>query len=331
MATMTMPTTTSAVTTDKLVSRFRTWADALQSKIDYACRPMTQNPTPKRNREYQYHMHEGRNLERTQKALRTLADAREHGTVPPALADLKTKNDIGAMVHKSADSSTGGYYSCIEADDYQDTSEAARQLQAMIEGSSHEQAERERLRKIDTLEAEIALSTIPGYFPTPAPVVDLMLQRARISDGMKVLEPSAGSGHIADAIRAAHPGAWIDTIEIASPLRDILVLKNYRVMAFDFLDFENDQERPYDRIVMNPPFERQQDIAHVRMAYSLLAPGGVLVTIMSPSFEFRNDRKSTEFRAWLETINATWENLPEGSFKASGTGVSTRLLTIERN
>jgi protein-L-isoaspartate O-methyltransferase len=329
MATMTMPITSA--TADKLVSRFRTWADALQSKIDNACRPMTENPTPKRNCQYQRRLHDGRNLERTQKALRALADARESGTVPPELADLKTKNDIGELVHKGIDGSRGEYYSCIEASDYAETSEAARQLQAMIEGSSHEQAERERLRRVDALEAEIKLTTIPGYFPTPAPVVDLMLQRARISDDMKVLEPSAGSGHIADAIRAAHPGAWIDTIEIASRLRDILVLKNYRVMAFDFLDFENDQERPYDRIVMNPPFERQQDIAHVRMAYSLLAPGGILVTIMSPSFEFRSDRKSTEFRAWLEEVGATWENLPEGSFKASGTGVSTRLLTIERN
>ena len=330
MATMTMSTVTST-TADKLVTRFRAWADALQAKIDNAYRPMTQNPTPKRNREYQRRLHDGRNLERTQKALRALADARENGTVPPTLAELKTKNDIGAMVYKWADSSKGGYYSFIEADDYYDTSKAARQLQFMIEGNSHEQAERERLCKIGELEAEIALSKIPGYFPTPAPVVDLMLQRARITDGMKVLEPEAGSGHIADAIRAAHPGASVDTIEIASSLRDILVLKNYRVMAFDFLDFENDQERPYDRILMNPPFERQQDIDHVRKAYSLLAPGGILVSVMSPSSEFRSDCKSTEFRAWLDKLNATCENLPAGSFKASGTGVSTRLLTIKRN
>ena len=100
MATMTMPTTTSAATTDKLINRFRTWADALQSKIDNACRPMTENPTPKRNCQYQRRLHEGRNLERTQKALRALADARESGTVPPELAELKTKNDIAELVRK---------------------------------------------------------------------------------------------------------------------------------------------------------------------------------------------------------------------------------------
>jgi len=328
MATMTMPPTTSAATTDKLINRFRTWADALQSKIDNACRPMTENPTPKRNCQYQRRLHEGRNLERTQKALRALADARESGTVPPELAELKTKNDIAELVRKGIDNSRGGYYSCIEAADYAETSEAARQLQYMIEGSSHEQAERERLRKIDTLETEIALTSIPGYFPTQAPVIDIMLQRARISDGMTMLEPEAGSGHIADALRQAYPQNLLYVVEPVLKLRELLKLKGHTLLAADLMDIQHGE---YDRIVMNPPFERQQDLDHVRKAYSLLAPGGVLVSVMSPSFEFRNDRKSTEFRAWLEEIGATWENLPDGSFKASGTGVSTRLLTIERN
>ena len=330
MATMTIPTTT--ITTDaKRINRFRTWADALESKIENLGRPMTQNPTPKRNCQYQRRLLDCRNLERLQKALRALADAHQDGTLPPELAELKIKDEIGQMVRKHVDGSRGGYYSCIEADDFSDTSVAGRLLQAMIEGNSHQQAERARLHRIGELQAEIALSTIPGYFPTPAPVIDIMLRRARIESGMKILEPEAGSGHIADAIRTAHPDASIDTVEIVPRLREILALKNYRVMAYDFLEFENDQESPYDRILMNPPFERQQDLDHIRHAYKLLAPGGVLVSILSPSFEFRSDRKSAEFRAWLEEVNATWENLPEESFKGSGTSVSTRLVVIERN
>jgi hypothetical protein len=316
---------------NKLTARFRNWADALQLKIDHAGRPMTLNPTPKRQREYQSRMHDCRNMERTQKALRVLADAHENGTILPELATFTKKDEIARMVHKGIDCGKGGYYSVIESSDYSDTSEAARLLQSMIEGNSAERAERERLRKIDALAAEIKLSNIPGYFPTQLPVIEIMLRRARIENGMKVLEPEAGSGYIADAIRAAYPGAWIDTVEINPRLRDLLVLKNYRVMAFDFLEFENDQESPYDRIVMNPPFERQQDLDHIRHAYNLLATHGVLVSVLSPSFEFRSDRKSTEFRAWLEEVSASWENLPDGSFKASGTGVSTRLLVIERN
>jgi hypothetical protein len=99
----------------KLIARFRQWADALDEKIAYANRPLTQNPTPKRNREYQSRLIEARNLERLQKALRTLADAHEAGTVPKVLAALKTKDEIGRLVHKITDGSKGGYYSDAES------------------------------------------------------------------------------------------------------------------------------------------------------------------------------------------------------------------------
>ena len=313
--------------TVKLVNRFRTWADALQPKIDNLGRPLTQNPTPKRNREYQSRLHDCRNMERLQKALRALADAHENGTIPESLSTLKTKDEIGGMVRKSI-TGGGGYYSVIEADDYSDTTPAARTLQGMIEGNPEERAERDRLRKIGMLEAEIKLSTIPGFFPTPSAVVDLMLDRANIEDGMLVLEPSAGSGNIVDAIRNRFPEAQINCIEPNVRLREILTLKGHNLHGDDFMEYLTLGK--YDRVIMNPPFENQQDLDHIRRAYSLLREGGFLVSVMSPSFEFHTNSKSTEFRAWLETVNATWENLPDGSFKSSGTSVSTRLLVIEK-
>ena len=55
----------------------------------------------------------------------------------------------------------------------------------------------------------------------------------------------------------------------------------------NFLDHEGE----YDRIVMNPPFEAGQDIDHVRHAFQFLKDGGRLVSIMSPSPFFREDKK----------------------------------------
>ena len=130
----------------KLVNRFRAWADALQPKIENLGRPLTQNPTPKRNREYQSRMHDCRNMERLQRALSALADAHFDGTIPESLKALKTKDEIGGMVRKST-TGDGGYYSVIEADDYADTADAARLLQMMIEGTPEQRAERERLRR----------------------------------------------------------------------------------------------------------------------------------------------------------------------------------------
>jgi len=313
-----------------IAAKFRTLADALQPKIDHAGREMTQNPTPKRNKEYQSRLHDCRNMERTQKALRVLADAHESGKIPAELAGLKTRDQIGAMVRKSIDGSKGGFYSCIESDDYAEKTPAARVLQGMIEGDPEQRAERERLRKIATLEAEIKLSDFPGYFPTPAAVVAVMLDRARLEDGLTVLEPEAGSGHIADGVRAAVPGVILEVIEPVFKLRELLELKGYKLVGQDFMQLSRSELGQYDRIVMNPPFERQQDLDHIRHAYSLLAPRGILVSVLSPSFEFRSDRKSADFRAWLEEVNATREKLPDGSFKASGTGVSTRLVVINK-
>lgn len=317
---------TTIALNNKLVERFQKWSRDLQVKIDHLSRPMTQNPTPKRNREYQSRLHDARNTERLQKAFMALAQAHLDGSVRDPLASLVNKEQIASMVRKSTKGSS--YYSIIEADDYSDTTHPARLLQEMIEGDSKERVERERLRKIGEMEAEIKLSKIPGFFPTLIPVVDLMLEYACIENGMSILEPSAGNGNIVDAIRKQHPGVFIDVCEVNGRLRDILKLKGYILVAWDFLEF--DEALSYDRIVMNPPFENQQDMAHVRKAYSLLNENGVLVSVMAPSFEYRNDRKSTEFREWLDTVGATWENLPDGSFKQSGTVVSTRLLVIKK-
>jgi 16S rRNA G1207 methylase RsmC len=286
---------------------------------------MTQNPTPKRNREYQSRMHDCRNMERLQKALQILADAHDARTVPASLATLKTRDEIGALVRKST-TGAGGYYSVIEANDYANTTPAARELQAMIEGNPEQHAERERLRKIEALKAEIALSNIPGYFPTPAPIVATMLDRAQLEPGLTVLEPSAGSGNIADAVKAACPGAHIEVFECNRKLAELLQLKGLTFAGDDFT--LSDTRLKFDRILMNPPFEKQADIDHVRHAFNHLKPGGVLVSVMAPGFEFRQDRKSTEFREWLNETGGTWEDLPGGAFKSSGTGISTRLVVI---
>lgn len=311
----------------QLVNRFRNWADAMQPKIDHAFRDMTQNPTPKRNREYQSRRHDGRNMERMQKALRVLADLHADESVPESLAGLRTRDEIGKLVRKYIDGSKGGYYSCIESDDYAEKSPLAHTLQGMIEGNSAQRTELERVRKIGALQAEIALSMIPGYFPTQPSVTQRMFDLGRIGSGTSYLEPSAGSGHIADAIRAEFPAANIEACEINPKLRELLTLKGYTLVADDFLEWSTD--RQYDRIIMNPPFEKQADIDHVRKAYGLLADDGVLVSVMAPGFEFSHDRKSVEFRQWLHDVNATVEDLPDGSFKASGTGVSTKLVVID--
>jgi 16S rRNA G1207 methylase RsmC len=213
----------------------------------------------------------------------------------------------------------------VEAGDFQDTTPAGRALQAMIAGNSHEQAAQTKKLRIQELEAQIKLSNIPGYFPTPKGLAEMMVEIADIEPGMRILEPSAGSGAIADTILESN--ASLDVIEVNPRLRELLTLKGYNVTGSDCLA---DMHGIYDRILMNPPFEAGCDMLHVRACYGHLAADGVLVAILSPHFEFASDRKSQDFRQWLEEVGASWDEIPAGAFKESGTMVASRIMVIDK-
>jgi hypothetical protein len=63
----------------------------------------------------------------------------------------------------------------------------------------------------------------------------------------------------------------------------------------------------------------------------MLKPGGKMVAIMGEGGFFRSDKKSQDFRNWLDDKGVS-ETLPPGSFKTSDnpTGVNTRLVTIQK-
>lgn len=310
-------------------SQLRAAADRFQKTIDEKRRPMTQNPTPKRMREYNSRLHDADNMERTQRALRAMADAVEAGTLPPELAGLRYVKDVATLVHKGLKG--GGYYDVIPDPEYRNTSRQGRTLQAMIDRTftPAELAERQRQARLRQLEDSIRFVKVEGFFPTPAPVVGMMLARADLSPGLKALEPSAGKGDIADALRAR--GADVDVVEIRHTLREILKAKGHRLTGDDFLKYEHADG--YDRVVMNPPFERYEYIDHVRRAYELLKPGGRLVSLI-PAGITGQTRKPREFREWIDDAGATVDPLGPGAFNGAGafrtTGVSVSILTIDK-
>lgn len=168
------------------------------------------------------------------------------------------------------------------------------------------------------------------FFPTPPSVATDLVEKADIEAGMKVLEPSAGNGRIADAIKTA--GVEPDVVEMSSSLRAILTAKGHNVVAHDFTDYNPGPI--YDRIVMNPPFSNRMDVEHVRHAYELLKPGGRIVAVMSEGPFFGSDKKAAEFREWLDGVGVS-EKLEEGTFlqDKSGlptTGVNTRMVVIDK-
>lgn len=169
------------------------------------------------------------------------------------------------------------------------------------------------------------------FYETPADVASYMVSAA--FRGTSILEPSAGHGAILDAVKkqlkGVREGIALYACELNEGNRAVLNKKHpdVKIVANDFLSYTAGSP---DCIVMNPPFNRGQDIAHVRHAYTLLRPGGMMAAITAPGWTFRNDRKHTEFREWFNSLqDAECDDLEAGTF--SGTNVATKLLLIEKN
>lgn len=324
-----------------LASKFDAMADILEPQIAAKFAGRLEN-TQKRARQGMQARHDGHNLELGQKALRALAQALRDGDLPKILAGIRRKSQVLDMVRCRLETVD---YHHVRTGDPIDQSEAAKALRALMAAKSgetpEESEERKRKAKIAELEAKIRFSNIPGFFPTPKPVIDRMLDLAEVDNrpGCWVLEPSAGKGDIADAIRARSPQATLWAVEVNHTLCEILEVKGHRRLdgGNDFLAMESpyrDGIGSWHRIIMNPPFEKAQEIDHVRHAYRWLDIGGRLVSVMSPGPFSRNDRKSVEFREWLDRVGAEVEDLPAGSFSGADafrqTGVSTKLVVINR-
>ncbi len=167
------------------------------------------------------------------------------------------------------------------------------------------------------------------YFPTPPHIVRKMIELAEIEEHNVMLEPSAGQGNIMDVLITKGVAC---AVELNPTHVKVLKDKGYNVWEGDFLQFTGKEFGvKFNRIVMNPPFSRQQDIDHIYHAFDILAKGGILVSVISEAPFFRQNKKSLEFQEWLNNHYATVIILPEGSFKDSGTMVKSRIIKVTKN
>jgi len=164
------------------------------------------------------------------------------------------------------------------------------------------------------------------FFETPPDVVSQLIKLAEVKLGHKCLEPSAGQGNIAESLRKIAGENMVACVELMPENVVVLMNKGFHVHGGDFLQYVPDTK--YERIVMNPPFTRQQDIIHVEKALSCLSDNGILVTVMSNGVTFRHDNRTLGF--WKNIKNYKYEiiELPAGAFKVAGTGVNTIILKI---
>lgn len=200
-------------------------------------------------------------------------------------------------------------------------------------------------------------------FFTPAALADLLVKLADVRPGHRVLEPSAGIGHIVDAVRRAQPSAKTVAVEVdPEHTRALNRMLNHDMGALtalierDFLTirpggistvFMENPRFEFDRVIMNPPFAKGQGIEHVMHAWKFLAPGGRLAAILDAGVSFRGQTRDYEFRHFVKEHShaglftragliptlyegAPFYEVPARTFAESGTNVSTVIVVLEK-
>ena len=199
------------------------------------------------------------------------------------------------------------------------------------------------------LAAVVAAGVLPedakrrnGWFATPRLLANNLAYNYGLlgldmpANQARVLEPSAGEGALADALRefGVTVAGQIVCIEPDPYRAEILRAKGYyQVFETRFQDWAAtvDPER-FDLVLMNPPFTEPGDplawITHIELAWQQVANGGRLVAVVPAGLGYRNHKRIHAFRRLVERYGEV-EELPADSFKESGTGVRTALVVMD--
>lgn len=183
--------------------------------------------------------------------------------------------------------------------------------------------------KIRLMELDLVGRKIAGFFATPPETADRMVELAGLESGLSICEPSAGNGRLADAISRSELATEVtlDVYEVSYTLREILEAKGYTVAGLDFLE----STQTYDRFIMNPPFENDQDGQHVMHAYDHLNENGRIVAIVSMGITGRQTGLAPKFNEWLDEVGGyVEEKLPAGTFRDAGTNVPAQIIVIDK-
>ncbi len=174
------------------------------------------------------------------------------------------------------------------------------------------------------------------FFATPNGLADYLVELANLGNkwtipSFRILEPSAGQGAIIDALHRVNDRMNIYAIELMELNYNILKKKysenkNVFIKQGDFLE----ETGKYNCIIANPPFHKNSDISHIRHMYEVLEEGGRLVSVASKHWQISTNKKETEFRNWLDEVNAEIIEVEKGTFKESGTEISTVIIIIDK-
>lgn len=171
----------------------------------------------------------------------------------------------------------------------------------------------------DVISEIIASGCVPDqkshqFYPTPQWLAEKAVELAEIGPHDMCLEPSAGTGGIADLL----PSDRTVCVEISQLHCKVLEAKGFRAVCADFLSISQNEAKP-TKVVMNPPFDQGRWIAHLNHASDLLTHDGRLVAILPASAKSRD---------MLPGWTCSWHGPLDNAFP--GVSVSVVILVAER-
>jgi predicted RNA methylase len=184
----------------------------------------------------------------------------------------------------------------------------------------------------------VNLQTKFQAFYTPTALADRVAAAANLKRGQRVLEPSVGGGALvlaAAKVAAVRVDAFdidpsvaakIEVVRGAAANAGTLIL----VQVGDFLEVVPDPI--YDAVLMNPPFQKEQDMQHVAHAWEFVKPGGSLVAVMGAGPSGWRESRSKRAVAFRALVSAAASNevveVPRGTFE--DTDVATVMLILHK-
>lgn len=179
---------------------------------------------------------------------------------------------------------------------------------------------------IESGECETLKETIKKfqYYPTPREVVSYMIDIADIKHWNSILEPSAWKWAIAKLFPKYSNITLVElNQECYECLKNDPEIDTIDIVNMDFLEYSS---TAFDRIIMNPPFAKSQDVKHILHAYSMLKEWGVLISVASSSIQWREGTLYDQLR----DLEPEFLELPACSFKESGTIVNTVIVELRK-
>jgi Methyltransferase small domain len=325
--------------TNLIADRLSKSADGLQKVIDQKLNPSigNQRPTHRRQRIADGMRKDGESMQLTQSWLRTLAAQHQASEVHPLLYLLRSRADVELLARIS------GYTASTLARLFGQDCHDSKRLTALglstpelvftailiLKESAEPAVEQcQKAATVRKLHLDAIWSKAPDFFPTPDDLIAKMLRSVAINSTDRCLEPSAGSGVIAKALRDKGV-THIDCVENYYTLRQTLELQDFKLVGSNFLDM---QPSPvYDKILMNPPFSKNVYADHIRHAYKFLVPGGCLVAIAPSGYTTAGNGIPKRFREWLEQLDCYQMENGREAFDEGDRPIKISTMTIVIN